>query len=453
MKVDAAGNPAAARDGRVPVQVTVSPGPQYQFDGATVTGLDRLRPSYVTRRFTGLSGRTYSPKVVDERFRKLMRTGLFNNLQIKPTPVGNNQLRLDITAEEAKSKEVGFSLGYGTYVGAIVGASYRDRNLFGYGRPITTSAEWTMRGYRGEILYEDPYLFDTENELRIRLSALTFQFDGYDKFEVGGRIELNRQLTKSYRVGLFATSRYVDITEAEIQPEFLGETSYQVTAFGLSQTLDLRESPLVNPRGFIVDNTFDVAVGAFGSQVEYVRSTLRVSYYLPFSPRQPTLGTPGVDADLADDGFRKWFQRSSLAFGARVGVVQSLIEAADDQAYDLPIDERFFNGGSASVRSFGERDLGPHDRQYPIGGEFFTVFNLEYTFPIWGELLGAVFFDAGNLLPNAEDASFADMRYAIGAGLRYKLPIGPIRLDYGVNPDPRAEEDFGAVHFSFGFAF
>jgi outer membrane protein insertion porin family len=45
------------------------------------------------------------------------------------------------------------------------------------------------------------------------------------------------------------------------------------------------------------------------------------------------------------------------------------------------------------------------------------------------------------------------MRYAIGAGLRYKLPVGPIRLDYGVNPDPRPDEDFGAFHFSFGFAF
>jgi outer membrane protein insertion porin family len=45
------------------------------------------------------------------------------------------------------------------------------------------------------------------------------------------------------------------------------------------------------------------------------------------------------------------------------------------------------------------------------------------------------------------------MRYGIGAGLRYKLPIGPIRLDYGVNPNPREHEDIGAFHFSFGFAF
>ena len=98
--------------------------------------------------------------------------------------------------------------------------------------------------------------------------------------------------------------------------------------------------------------------------------------------------------------------------------------------------------------------FGPHDRGgFPIGGEFYTIFNVEYTFPIFGELQGAIFTDAGNLLPDADNPGFNDMRYAIGAGLRYKLPIGPIRLDYGVNPDPKPREDFGAFHFSFGFAF
>ncbi len=89
----------------------------------------------------------------------------------------------------------------------------------------------------------------------------------------------------------------------------------------------------------------------------------------------------------------------------------------------------------------------------PIGGEFFTIFNVEYTFPIYQELLGAVFVDAGNLLPDASSPGLNDMRYAIGVGLRYNLPIGPMRLDYGVNPDPHTDEAFGAFHFSFGFAF
>jgi outer membrane protein insertion porin family len=454
VKVDATGNPAAARGGAVPVQVTISPGPKYEFDGVTVTGLQRLRPSFVTRRFTALSGRTYSPDLIDERFRKLMRTGLFNILQINPVPVGGDQLRLEITAEEARSKELGLSLGYGSWVGPIVGASYRDRNLFGYGRPITLSGEWTGRGYRGEIMYEDPFLFDTENELRVRLSALTFDFEGYDKFELGGRIELTREVTKQYKIGAFITARHVEVTDAQILPEFLGRASYQANSIGLSQTLDLRESPHVNPRGLVADHTVDVAADIFGSQVEWIRSTFRVSYHLSFAPPVPTPGTVGIDSRVEEEnGFRSWFQRSSLAFGARVGIIKAIAEGAEDQVFDLPIDERFFNGGASSVRSFTERDLGPRDRVYPIGGEFYTIFNVEYMFPIWGEIMGAVFMDAGNLLPNAEDAGLDDMRYGIGAGLRYQLPIGPIRLDYAVNPNPKFDEPSGAFHFSFGFAF
>src|SRR5438105_4137316 len=316
VKVEATGELEASVAGHVPVVVVISPGPVYKFDDVNVTGLRRLRLSYVRNRFASLRGKTYSPDVLDEKFRELMRTGLFNVLQINPQPEGGNYLRLDIAAEEAKAKEFGVSVGYGSYTGGIFGVQWADRNLFGYGRPLITSIEVSQRGYKGEILWDDPHFLESDIELKIRLSALTFDYDGYSKFEIGERTEF----------------------------------SYNIT--------------------------------------------------------------------------------------------------------EIPIDERFFNGGSTTVRSFGERDLGPHDRHdYPIGGEFYTIFNVEYTFPLYGELQGAVFVDAGNLLPEADNPNFSDMRYGIGAGLRYKLPVGPIRLDYGVNPSPREHEDFGAFHFSFGFAF
>src|SRR5438034_358490 len=323
VKVEATGEPETSVAGHVPVVVVISPGPVYKFGEVNVTGLRRLRPSYVHNRFTSLQGKTYSPDVLDEKFRELMRTGLFNVLQINPQPDGGNYLRLDVAAEEAKAKEFGVSVGYGSYVGGIIGFSFADRDLFGYGRPLITSIEVSQRGYKGEILWDDPHFLESDVELKIRLSSLTFDFDGYLKFE----------------------------------------------------------------------------------------------------------------------------------FGARAGLVRPLKESTSDITA-IPIDERFFNGGSTTVRSFGERDLGPHDhRGHPLGGEFYTIFNVEYTFPLYGELQGAVFVDAGNLLPEADNPGLGDMRYGIGAGLRYKLPIGPIRLDYGVNPNPREHEDFGAFHFSFGFAF
>jgi outer membrane protein insertion porin family len=428
VKVEAAGEPERAAAGHVPVVVTLSPGPVYRFDSVTITGLQRLRPSYVRNRFASLEGKNYSPDVLDEKFRELMRTGLFNVLQINPQPEPGNYLRLDISAEEAKAKEFGFWIGYGTYVGYIFGFSFADRDLFGYGRPLTTSIEITGRGYKGEILWDDPHFFESDIELKIRLSAFTFDFDGYSKFEIGARTEFSYNITKQYQVGVFGSERRVEIVDNDIKDKFIGDSKYFISSIGFFHTLDLRDSPVVPTRGLILGQTFELAADGLGSEVELFRTTARASYFIPFG-------------------------KTLLEVGARAGLVRPL-EGSTSDITAIPIDERFFNGGSTTVRSFGERDLGPHDhRLHPLGGEFYTVFNVEYTFPIYGELQGAVFFDAGNLLPDADNPGFDDMRYGIGAGLRYKLPIGPIRLDYGVNPDPREHEDIGAFHFSFGFAF
>src|SRR5262245_18405391 len=453
IKIVANGTPDVAVNGRVPVHIIVSPGPVYHFDGVSVTGLRRLHPSFVTKRFTRLEGKTYSPDVLDERFRTLMKTGQFNLLQIKPVPVDGHLLRLEMSGEEAKSKEFGFWVGFDTYEEALAGVQVGDRDLFGYGRPLTATIEVSQRSYRGEILYEDPFFFDTDFLFTAKVYALTFDYDGYTKFELGGRLELSRKITKYEEAALVLAIRYVKITDSQIRPGFLlGESNYQVNSIGLTNTLDFRESPYVNPRGFLIGNTLDMAPGGIGSDIELVRGTMRVGYYLPFGPKPLT---PGVVIDQpVGSGFQKWMHQSSIAIGARDGIVHSLTNSGSDEATALPIEERFFNGGATTVLSFGDLYLGPHDNHgHPVGGEFFTVFNVEYTFPIFGELQGAVFTDAGNLLPTSEDIGLSDMRYAIGGGLRYKLPVGPIRLDYGVNPDPHEFEDFGAFHFSFGFAF
>ncbi len=454
VRVEANGAPEEAVNGRVPVEVSISTGPVYHFDGVTVNGLQRLHPSFVTKRFTSLQGKTYSPDVVDARFRTLMKTGLFNLLQIKPVPVDGNLLRLEISAEEAKSKEFGFWGGFDTYEGALGGAQVGDRDLFGTGRAGSAMIEVSQRSYRGEILYEDPFFFDTNIFFRARASAFTFDYDGYSKFELGGHFDFTRKITKHDEVGLAVAIRHVKITDSEIRPAFLlgPTTNYLVNTVGLTNTLDMRESPNVTPRGFLINNTVDLASSALGSDIEFIRGTMRVGYYLPFGPRPLASGVIGVER--SGTPLQHWFRQSSIAFGARSGIIHSLTGSGSDEATAIPIDERFFIGGATTVRSFGERDLGPHDNHgHPVGGEFYTVFNVEYAFPIFGELQGAIFTDAGNLLPSSEDVGLNDMRYAIGAGLRYKLPVGPIRLDYGVNPDPRDGEDFGAFHFSFGFAF
>jgi len=202
---------------------------------------------------------------LDERFRALMRTGLFNVLKIEPTPIRDEDaLLLNISAEEAKSKEVGFSIGYGTFEGGIIGAQFRDRDLFGYGRPLTMSVEVSQRSYKGEVIYEDPFLFDTDFSFRNRAAAFTFDYDGYSKFEIGDRVELSRKITKQYEAGLVlrrpSRRRHAYFDGRAISRSNVLFRKFARVHARRSICAKARWSP---PRGLLINNTLDVASNRF----------------------------------------------------------------------------------------------------------------------------------------------------------------------------------------------
>jgi outer membrane translocation and assembly module TamA len=230
-----------------------------------------------------------------------------------------------------------------------------------------------------------------------------------------------RKLAPRLEVSAFSEFGVTKVTPAGIEPELLGPLSYTVSTIGIAQKLDYRDDVLNPRRGFVF--TTSLELNAIDAEPTFGRVTARYSHYRSIG-------------------------NSLLAAGLRVGWIIPIGDAAD-----VPIDLRYFNGGGGSVRSFAERDLGPRNAGgFPLGGAFYSVANVEWDFPVSGALGGAVFADAGNLKTDASPG-LDDFRLGLGIGLRYQLPIGPMRLDYGYNPSPREGEDPGAVHFSFGFAF
>jgi outer membrane protein assembly complex protein YaeT len=420
-KVAADADPTRHAGGAVPVTFRIAAGALYRFGAVHVRNDGgRLHPDFLPKRFEHLAGQTYDPEQLDETFREMLRTSLFNNLRITTTARGGQFVDLDLLAEEAPAREVGFTLGYGSYDGATIGVRLGDRNLFGRGRPISFGADWSQRGLHGELLYVDPWLLDTRFSLRSRLYSALREEEGYSKSALGLRFDLGRQVAPNLEVATFASVEKVAISDATIDPVIIGLTDYLLTDIGLTLNYDRRDDPIGPTRGFFAGAALDF--GLLDGEPAFTRGTVRFSYYLPLP------------------------KKCLLALGGRVGAISPIVDT-------IPIDVRFFNGGANSVRSFAERDLGPKDAEgNPLGGEFFTVFNAEFIFPLWKALQGAVFVDAGNLT-DFDRAGLSEMRYGIGAGLRYKLPVGPLRLDYGVNPSPRADEERGAFHFSFGFAF
>ena len=336
VKIEASGDKMQARNGIVPVVFTLVPGPPHRFDGVTLRGLQRVKPRFVENRLMKLRGETYDPEN-DERFRQLQQTSLFKTLRINPQLAPGDQVRIDVEVEEAKPKEFAIGLGFASYEGVIASLSYTDRNCLRTSRPLTLGVEYTSRAYKGELLWSDPWLFESDYRFRARLYALTREEQGYSKIEYGLQPSLARNITKHWEFLIRARQTGEDHRVHGQAAGAGGPEKYTAISLGLSTTFDFRNNPANPTRGFIGTATFDVAPGGLGGDVEFVRATARFSYYLPIT------------------------QKSVLAFGARGGVI------SPEGSARLPIDERFFSGGSTSVRSFVE-ELGPGLRMAgPLG--------------------------------------------------------------------------------------
>jgi outer membrane translocation and assembly module TamA len=129
---------------------------------------------------------------------------------------------------------------------------------------------------------------------------------------------------------------------------------------------------------------------------------------------------------------------------------------------DVPASERFFAGGDSTVRGFVLDRLGMpdtvNDQGYPAGGNGLAVVNVEMRSPYWKGLAGVGFLDAGNVFRLASDIRVTDFRPAAGFGLRYRSPLGPLRVDLGFNLDPETlpngvRERRAVFHLSLGQAF
>ncbi len=417
---------ATRRDALLDLDLMILKGRQYRVAAIRVEGNKKTSTRFLEKRFDPLVGRLYDPKQAERIQRELLSNGLFRRISLQPdTTTAAEAVDLIVSVEEAKSRELGISAGYGTYDGAILGFSARQNNLFGSGRLAAFDAEYTQRGISGRLRYEDSWFLESPFKFDAGLTALTREHDGYEKEELGLLLRLRYDFLEHHSISLLLGGSDVNVNSLGIPEEYLGTTSYFANSVGLAYSFDLRDNPNTPTKGFLAEGAVEYGTSALGSDIDFIRGTGRLSYYRPL------------------------FGNLALALGARTGFI---VSSGDTES--IPIDLRFFSGGSTSVRSFRERHLGPKaPNGDPIGGSYMNTFNIELTHPIaWG-LKAAAFGDAGNLLTEEEGYRLNDFDYAIGLGLRYDLPTGPIRLDYGWNPAQDEGDPSGAFHFSIGIAF
>lgn len=297
-------------------------------------------------------------------------------------------------------------------------------NFLGIGHTVTLQAQWApgLR-QRGVLTYLAPQ-FKGNDQLNLSFTALfddSRDVQTFNSFRREVAVQLAQRFTKANSAQYRIAWRRVTVGDVVITPELIPLFSQPVQLGTFSTTFiqDRRDDPVDARRGVwnTIDGTF--ATNAWGSP----RTT-----FTRLLGRNATYHRVGRDKVIA--------RQLSLGIQRR------------HSAADVPLPERFFAGGVASHRAFPDNQAGPRDLStgFPLGGKALLMHNTELRFPLLGENIGGVFFhDAGNVYQEVGDVSFRvrqrgdkDFNYmvhAVGFGIRYRTPVGPVRVDlaYGIN--------------------
>jgi outer membrane protein insertion porin family len=411
--------------GRFVPGFTIEEGKSFQLGTFTFEGLGKTRQNRIRRRFADLEHKTLDNTVVDKRLREMMATGAFESVRMETKERDGNVLDATLHFVEADARGYTVSAGFGSYEGPILGVSYYDRNYRGMMMNLSSGFEITGRTLLGEVGLTNPWLFGKDVKGNVRLFMLSGLNEGYTTWRAGGEAGASWQASEHYALDLRAGWAFVNTNDDGIPSNLLGGTVYANPFIRFNQRLDYRDSKVLPTKGWNAE--FPIEIGAVTGEVSttYVKSELGGAW------RRPV----GEDAQIA--------------LGARAGFLM-----AGGNTNDFPIDLRFFLGGPRSVRSYAEREMGPRSLTgYPIGGEAYWVANAEYIHSIAGPMKLVGFVDAGSLSRKFDGLGSATPDVAAGLGVRFDLPVGPVRLEYGHNLTRDGGEPSGAFHFAIGVAF
>ena len=433
----------------------VAAGLKVKIGDIHIEGLQRVHASLVRRRLLLHTGDPYKPSAIEASRRDLLGMNVFGQVivEVGTKPDESGRVPITFKLRERLRHAITVNAAYSSDLGGSGGVTWTDRNVFGNAEQLSFAAsvinlggsDTTGTGYDTNVKYLIPDFLRRDQSLQFVVSAIKQQLQAYDQKAQTASVTLSRKLSSVWTVsaGLSTTDetilQVINATESPqgsgiYVPDLPTTFNYTLIALPFKVIYDSTNlpTPLEDPRhGFrgTLSLTPTLAIGH--PNATFLISTLTLATYFDLDNLLPI--APG---------------RSVLAARVLAGVAQGAGELS------LPPDQRFYAGGTSTIRGYAYQLVGPMfpHTDIPTGGTAITTGGLEFRQRLYSNWGVAAFVDAGQVSASLKPLP-DDIRVGAGAGMRYYTPIGPIRFDIAVPVGRRPGEDSFEVYIGLGQAF
>jgi translocation and assembly module TamA len=402
-----------------------------------LNGLGGVKEDFVRRRLLVRTGERFSPSRIEKARMDLLALGVFSGVTVRNETALDQQgcIALIFDFQERPRHGLGLGAAYSTDLGGSAKLTWSDRNLLGNAEQLNLSAAATGLGgtasdglgYNVTAQLVKPEFLRRDQSLAFNVGAINQKLQAYDQVALTSGASLNRRFSSLWSAGVGVSAERERILQEGATRDY--------TLLGLPVSGQFNNTGVSNP----LDDT-----------LHGVRATLTVTPTESFGPNNATFvifqGNAATYFDLASLGWAP-AGRSVIALRALMG---SAIGAAP---FSLPPDQRFYGGGSTTVRGFRFQSIGAQFADHkPLGGTSVDAGTIELRQRLMGDLGMAAFVDAGQIGTTSVPLQ-TKVYVGAGLGMRYYTPIGAIRLDVAVPANKQPGSDTFEVYVGLGQAF
>lgn len=413
----------------VEVCYRISTGLRCALGNVEIKGSQRIKSDYILRQITFKPGQIYSVEKLEKSQERVFQLGVFNIVTV--SAVLQDSLRssvpVEVNVNEISSWSARLGIGYGKEDEFRSFVEVRKNGLWGSPRRVILFLKHSaLEPYNMNAKWIRPAFIFPEASLTLNPFVRREKEPGYTVDRIGSNVTYFQQMAK-FTEGYVSYALEQDNLKINEQTRLEGLGGEDISLYNKSSlTLGMAKDssmPPFSPTGGVYSAASVTYSGiGFKSDYRFIRAQAEFRTY-------KKLGASTV-----------------LAARARVGAMRPI--RGDSFT---PIEERFYSGGSYSVRGWARSQLGPRSSEgVPIGGNSMVESSVELRYPLWRLLSGVLFVDAGNVWPRI-GLRLSGLEYALGCGLRFKTAVGPIRLDVA---KPVSDKDLPfQFHISIGQAF